>query len=341
MEVVRVGLVGLNERAKRLLIRGLNAAPHANLTALCSRDRAKAAAVAAELVPGAAVCVSVDDLASRPDIDAIYLNVPDEHHHPLALSALRAGKHVICEKPLAQTAGEAKEMTEAARRAGVRGIVNFTQRSQPAARLAARVLSDGTVGDLHHVALTVHQGTRLGGAGPRKDALLDSGSHGIDLLHWWLDQVGAGELCRVAAVHSAEDPERPPWWLCTFRTDRGVGVGLDVSKVAAGTWNVFALNAYGSKGALHMFVDGAGGRVELTRPRAGSPQGEREPVPLPAELQITYEDFPAYHMERLVQAVRGEGEFAMFEDGLRCQLALEAAAEAGRSGRWVEISYEL
>jgi predicted dehydrogenase len=93
-------------------------------------------------------------LLERDDIDLVDVCTPGDTHAEIAIAALEAGKHVLCEKPLANTVEEAEAMTAAAERAagrGVRAMVGFTYRRVPAIALARMLVADGRIGDIRHV----------------------------------------------------------------------------------------------------------------------------------------------------------------------------------------------
>lgn len=90
------------------------------------------------------------ELLSMPDLDAVDIITPTNTHKALALDAIQAGKHVLCDKPLAMTANDCREMLEAAENAGVIHSTNFNQRGNTAIGRMKRYMNDGFVGDTHH-----------------------------------------------------------------------------------------------------------------------------------------------------------------------------------------------
>jgi predicted dehydrogenase len=89
-------------------------------------------------------------VVDRKDVDVVDISTPGFLHHPMALAAARNGKHIICEKPLANTLAEAKEMLRAVEKAGVLHYVNYNYRRVPAVAYAKRLIEDGCVGDVYH-----------------------------------------------------------------------------------------------------------------------------------------------------------------------------------------------
>lgn len=107
--------------------------------------------------------------------DAVSIVTSDAFHAPVALTALKAGKHVLCEKPLALNHGQARRMVAAARQAGVVNMVNFSYRSWPALDHLARLVREGTLGELRHVEASYYQSwlpSRIWGDWREKPAFL-------------------------------------------------------------------------------------------------------------------------------------------------------------------------
>src|SRR5262245_60117998 len=123
------------------------------LSAVCGRDAAKVAAAATQLGWESAE-TSWQRVIERDDIDLVDICTPGDTHAEIAIAALRAGKHVLCEKPLANTVEEAVAMTEAAEQAaakGVQSMVGFTYRRVPAIALARQIVLSGGIGDVRQV----------------------------------------------------------------------------------------------------------------------------------------------------------------------------------------------
>jgi len=163
------------------------------LAVLCGRT-AEAAETAAHRLGWAEWATDWRDVVARDDIDVVDICTPGDSHREIALAALEAGKHVLCEKPLANTVAEAEEMTAAAARAaskGVRSMVGFSYRRTPALALARQLIADGRLGRIHHVRADYLQDWIVDPEFPlvwrlQKDkagsgALGDIGAHVVDL----------------------------------------------------------------------------------------------------------------------------------------------------------------
>lgn len=336
---LRVGVVGINNRIRRVILGGLAASPRAVVTAVCSRSVEKAAAVARELgtaEPFADYQQMVDD----GPIDAVFVETPAELHYPMVMAAIAAGKHVACEKPLATSVAEAVEMERAAREAGVRTAVNFTYRSGTAHRYFAEVLAGGEIGELLHFEVGYWQARQLLPQTPVKGALDDIGPHALDLLRWWAQAAGAGEveaLCSLEGGRPDLPANRQPTWHALARLTGGATGAIQASRVAAGYSNAATAAFHGRMGALSLQFDVEEGVVALARVGKGRPEGRWTPLQIPPELVVSFEEFPAFHLDRIVGALRGEEAFPGFADGVRVQQMQEAAAASAAEGRWVTV----
>jgi predicted dehydrogenase len=163
------------------------------LTVLAGRDAAKVTDAAARL-GWASTETDWRRVIERDDVQLVDVCTPGNTHAEIAIAALEAGKHVLCEKPLANTVAEAEAMTEAAARAaqrGVRSMVGFTYRRVPAIALARQLVAEGRLGEIRHVRAQYLQDWIADPAAPmswRLDkekagsgALGDIGAHVIDL----------------------------------------------------------------------------------------------------------------------------------------------------------------
>ena len=163
------------------------------MSAVAGRDEAKVTAAATRL-GWESTETSWQALIARDDIDLIDVCTPGDTHAEIAIAALAAGKHVLCEKPLANTVEEAEAMVAAAEKAkanGVRSMVGFTYRRVPAIGLARQLVAEGRIGTIHHVRAQYLQdwivdpeaplSWRLDKTKAGSGALGDIGAHIVDL----------------------------------------------------------------------------------------------------------------------------------------------------------------
>ncbi|MCI3934036.1 Gfo/Idh/MocA family protein [Streptomyces sp. AN091965] len=187
------------------------------LAAVCGRDGA-AVRAAADRLGWAAAETDWRALIARDDVDLVDVCTPGDSHAEIAIAALEAGKHVLCEKPLANTVEEAEAMVAAAERARTRGqlaMVGFNYRRVPALALAREMVAAGRLGTLRHVRLTYLQDWLVDPGFPltwrlRRDragsgALGDLGAHIVDLAQYLTGELVAG----VSALTETFVRERP------------------------------------------------------------------------------------------------------------------------------------
>ena len=183
---LRIGVLGCAAIA-RPFIRDVAASPLVRVVAVASRSADKAAAFAAE-TGVARHHGSYEALLADREVDAIYLPLPNSLHAEWAMAAARAGKHVLCEKPLAVSRGEAVLMFDTAREAGVLLLEAYPYWFQPQTGDLVRLLAEGAIGRVRSVQATfgftvpqpdtnIRMKPDLGGG-----ALLDAGSYGVSLV---------------------------------------------------------------------------------------------------------------------------------------------------------------
>jgi len=329
------GVVGVNPRIRRSILAGLRDAHRARLAAVCSRDPAKASQTAAEF--GGIGYTSFSEMLRDPAVEAVFICTPHHLHLPMALEALAAGKRVVCEKPLSLTLAEAEMMADAARQSGLPNAVNFTYHSIAGHRAVARLVEDGAIGPLRQLSLSYYQARQKLPNAPPGDALLEIGSHLIDLASWWSGLGHAGEIQSVSSQEVVDERGQVPIWSSLARTEGGTIITVQGNRKAAGWRNGMECWLVGDEGTLGFTFDTDTASIQLARFGEGSSEGIFQPVPIPADLQVSYQDFPRVHVDRLARALLGEESFPDFSHGLRVQRALEALRVAAQEGRWVDL----
>ncbi len=205
------GLVGLGRHADRYLAPAIHRSGTGRLVAVYSRDAARARQFA-ERHGGASAYDSLDDLLADPKVDAIVVASPNHVHREHVLKAAQAGKHVLCEKPLATTVEDARAMIDACQQAGVKLGVGFNLRHNLAHQRVREMVAEGVIGDVllaevqyMHVTSgteatyqtpTWRRDPRLAGGG----SFVGTGVHAVDLLRF----VTGKEIIEVTAVADAE-----------------------------------------------------------------------------------------------------------------------------------------
>ena len=337
---------------------------------IVGRDARRAAAAARQLGFERAT-TDLDAVLADPTIDVVDVATPNDSHHTIAMAALAAKKHVLCEKPLALTTAQAVEMAALARRQRVRAAVWHNYRRAPAVALAARMIARGDLGTVRQVR-----------AGQPQDWLRDpkataswrtsrrrcgSGAHG-DLNAHLIDLVRALtglEFASVCGVQQTFTKQRPVGGagrgarervdvddaFCFLARFRGGAIGtFEASRVATGRKNHNRIEVSGDAGALSWNLERMN-ELELFRcADAGDAQGFRtvlctdEPHPYAANWWpdghiVGYEHTFVHHVADFVRALHDGTPFHPdFQDGVAVQRVLDAALRSTATGGWVAVS---
>jgi 1,5-anhydro-D-fructose reductase (1,5-anhydro-D-mannitol-forming) len=202
-------VIGIGDIAIRRVIPAIQAEPRSYLYGLVTRDRAKA-------VPfNTRVWATLDEALADPGVNAVYVGTPVFLHAPQAIQSLRAGKHVLCEKPMAMNEAEARAMLQAAEERGKTFGVAYYRRMYPKVQRAKELLAAGAIGKPVLAELTCHgwfdgTGSRSWLVDPAKAGggpLFDIASHRIDVLNYLFGQPlrVAGQLSNVVHRYAVED----------------------------------------------------------------------------------------------------------------------------------------
>ena len=340
-------------------------APGVRQQVLVGRD-ADAVAAAAGQYGWAESATDWREVLDRDDIDIVDVCVPGHLHAEVAIAALEAGKHVIAEKPLANTMAEAEKMVataKAARERGVHSMVGFNYRRVPALALAKRHIAAGRLGDVRQVRVSYLQDWLADDAAPmtwrlRRElagsgALGDLASHAVDQVRFLLGQ----EVTAVNAITHTFVPQRTgadgpeevtvddaAWG--TLRTDGGAVVSLEVTRMATARKNALGIEVYGSNGALRFDLESLN---HLDVCLDGADSFSRELV---TEQDDPYIDgwWPPGHVlgwdatftnqasDFLAALAAGREPTPSFEDGIAVQRVLAAIeASSARGGSCVEV----
>ncbi len=325
--------------------------------ATSSLDRAEAAAATLGV---ARAEVDADALLAASDIDVVHICTPNATHAPLALAALRAGKHVVCEKPLATDVADARALVEAAAERGVVTAVPFVYRYHPMVREARARVARGEVGTLLSIDAAYLQDWMLlpGDANWRADAaaggpsraFADIGSHLCDLVEF----VAGERIARLTARTRRVFERRGDGAVTNediaallVETESGAVGTLLVSQMAPGRKNALVLELHGSSESLRFeqerpeelwIGDRAGSRLLLRDPATAAPDSarlQRVPAGHPMGYQDAFDGFIA----DVYAAVAGETPDGLptFADGLRAAVLTAAVLESAESRSWIEV----
>lgn len=268
MKQLRVGMIGYkfmgkaHSNAYRSLPMFFPEALKPEMVAICGRNVSAVQAAADQLGWSESV-TDWKELVNREDIDLIDINAPSDAHKEIAIAAAKAGKHIFCEKPLALTLADAREMLQAAEEAGVTHMVGFNYRFSPAVRLAKKLVESGRLGQIYHFRAWFLQDWIMDPQFPLvwrlQKEVAGSGSHGdlgahlIDLAHYLV-----GDMQEVIGMSETFIKERPIASEMTGLSAKG-STGGPMGKVTVDDATLF----------MTRFENGALGSFEATRFAAG------------------------------------------------------------------------
>jgi predicted dehydrogenase len=330
------------------------------------RDAGRAAAAAAKL-GFARATTDLDAVLADPAIHIVDVCTPNDSHHAIAMAALRAKKHVLCEKPLAMSLAQAREMQALARKQKVRVGVWHNYRRAPATALAARMIARGDIGDVRQVRAVYLQDwlcdPELPASWRTSRKHCGSGAHG-DLNAHLIDLTRALtglEFEAVCGVQQTFTKRRPDGRggsskvdvddaFCFLARFRGGAIGTyEATRVAPGRKNHNCIEVSGTKGAVRWDLERMN-ELEVfsfADPRDG--QGFRRVLCMdgvhpyaanwwPDGHIVGYEHTFVHHVVDFVRALHDGAPFAPdFGDGVAVQAVLDAALESCATGGWVEV----
>ena len=329
MNKVRWGVLSAAGIGVRQVLPAMQQGQYCEITAIASRSLDKAKAAAAELgIPKA--YGSYAELLADPDVDAVYNPMPNHLHVPWSIKALQAGKHVLCEKPIAMTATEAEELASVAQHYPKLKIMEaFMYRLHPQWQRAKQIVDDGGVGELRTIEshfsyfnddpANIRNQADIGGGG-----LMDIGCYNLSLSRFIFGE----EPQRILGI-----VERDP----QLRTDRLVSGVLDFGR---GTATFTCSTQLAGYQRANMF--GTTGRVEIEIPF-------NAPKDRPTRLwhqhdgktdEITFNITDQYTIQGdlFSQAVLNDTPVPTpLSDAVANMRAIDAIFESGKRGGWVTM----
>ncbi|GAB3271609.1 Gfo/Idh/MocA family protein [Arthrobacter pigmenti] len=308
----------------------------------------------------------------RDDVDIVDICAPGHLHAELATAALEAGKHVIVEKPLANTLTEAEDMAAAARKAraaGVHSMVGFNYRRLPALTEAKRMVADGTLGTIRQVKISYLQDWLADAGAPMSwrlrsetagsGALGDLASHAVDQIHYLLGEPVtsvSGTVETFVKERPGDDGPEPvtvddaAW--ATARTASGTVASLEVSRYATGRKNALQIEIYGSAGSLTFDLESLNELHYYDAGAAGGRQGFSRILMTEEEHPYLKAWWPTGHIlgwdhtftsqaaDFITAVAAGTAPIPSFEDGLAVQRVLTSLQDsAAKASAVVDISH--
>lgn len=304
---------------------------------------------------------SVDAMLAAEDIDVVHICTPNHLHHPLAMRALEAGKHVVCEKPLATTVEHAVEMVGAADAKGLVGAVPFVYRFHPMVREAREMVRRGGLGrvSLAHGSYLQDWLTGAEDDNWRVDPLLggasrafgDIGSHWCDLLEFVTGDPIRAVNARSATVN-AERGERTAVEtedvvVLQFETVSGVLGSATISQVSPGRKNRLLLEVSGSEASIafdqeeseKLWVGGREGSRLLVRDPDALSAAAAPYAGVPAGHPQGYQECFANFVADTARSIAGDTPDGLptFADGLRACRVADAVLRSAENRSWTEV----
>ena len=330
--------------------------PEVTLAVACDVDAGRAGALAGRY--GAARETDWRAAVARDDVDLVIVSTAPDLHAPVAIAAATAGKHVLCEKPMARTVEECRAMIAAAERHGVKLKIGFNHRYYLSVMAVKATIDAGTIGDVRFVRAAIgHEGgpgfaenwvtrhTITGGG-----TLLDNGIHVLDLARYLLESQGGRIEEAQGYLLNARWPVAPNEdnAFCLFRTGGGDGRPERVAQVTSSwtEWKGYRwfVEAYGTRGYVHAAYSPMRAVIGTVGEEGG--RAKKRALTFPA-FQVwerlrghdwtTAETFRREFAD-LAAAIRDDrAPFADGHDGLRAQAMAEAVYRAAREKRAVRM----
>ena len=357
MKKLGVAIIGCGGITLQNHLPGLALCAETEVVALC--DTNVATLEKASRDTGIAV-TSTDyaEVVRRDDVQAVIIATPNVAHAPIALAAIAAGKHVLCEKPIAMTFADAQKMADAADAAGVRHMTAFTYRFVPAMRYLRHLVARGDLGQPYHYRSCRLQdwGTRnlgwrqvraLAGVGELGDML----SHRIDFAHHLIGPMKrlVANLMNLTPLRDGAPNDTDDWVAILAEFTNGASGVLESSKLASGrneSWR--SLDAVEINGSEASFSFTTGSWNTLQWGKLGGPG--MEPLTIPREF-FTWPGSPrdpgvgdplvTFRYDQAVEfvnAIREQRDCAVnFHDGAKAQAVMEVAVRSAEVRQWVDL----
>ena len=357
MKPIGVAIVGCGGITLQNHLPGLALCPDTRVVALCDND-AGTLERARQQTGIAVSSTKYEEIVKRDDVQAVIIATPNFMHAPMALAAIAAGKHVLCEKPIALNYAEAKQMANAAEKAGVRHMTAFTYRFVPAMRYLHHLVKRGDLGQPYHYRSCRLQdwGTRnLGWRQVKKLAatgeLGDMLSHRIDFAHLLVGPMKrlVANTMNLTPVRGGAPNDTDDWVAILAEFQNQASGVLESSKLASGrneSWRSLdyveingsersCVFSTGEWNKLQAGRQGGPGLEAVTIPEEfwrwpGSPRDPKQGDPL-----VTFRYDQAWEF---IDAIRNQRPCVpSFHDGARAQAVIDFAVKSAETKQWVEL----
>jgi predicted dehydrogenase len=357
---VRIGIIGTSWWVELMYVPSFTSHPAVRVVGVCGRNEKRAKEIAAKF-GDAKVFTDYHQLIDSGDLDAIVIASPDDLHHEMAIAAIDAGLHVLCEKPLAGNAAHARELWERAEAAQVKHMVLFTWRWQPHWRYLKELVESGFVGRCYHAefeflsSFALDSGYKWRFDGDRANGITgDLGSHMIDFARWYLGEVGEVMADLTTFVDQSATAEPPP--------APANDVGLLTLKFVSGARaqiRVSATSRLGDEGVrIIASLHGEAGTIEVCHTFFGADAGVVFRGARAGDTTFTPLDIPTRFLEGGIDAkqlfdpymkqsagprsfvdaiLSGSDPVPGFDVGVAIQEVVDAALKSSTEKRWVSL----
>jgi len=353
---IRVGIIGASF-AREAYLPALRTIDDVELVAIASA-RLSSAQSAADQFGIPQVYDDWGRMIGEHEFDLICIATPTVFHAPMTLEALKAGAHVLCEKPMAMNTDESAEMLETADALGKLHIIGHELRFNPNRRKIKSLIDSGAIGDVRHVS--IHNVSASWGDPASRPAgdwwsrddmgggrLGASGSHMIDLLRFWLGDIGAVSGQVATMVPERVDSESGAPWRATaddqFSFTAEMRNGALCSVFVSGVGRHSAGNQtqiFGAEGTI-MLADNDEKLLVARAEEDFQDMSLRDPnADLPGIGSGIWNVSFVALMEELTAAIREGRQLtwgATFDDGHQCQIAMDALRKSSSTRRWVTL----
>ncbi len=354
-----------------------NAAMWANIPAkvtmkcLCAKDRMENLQEFAAKYGWEEIETDWRKVVSRDDIDLVSIAAPNSLHHEIAIEAAKHGKHVLCEKPLANNLAEAKEMLEAVSKAGVKHCCGYTYRFTPSLGLARQLIQEGRIGRIYHVFVRYAQDwitdpnfamvwrfdKKIAGSGP----LGDLSAHSVDATRFvtglkFKEVTGNLQTLIRERPVDGNNPSGPKGtvtvddvaqFLVNFE---GGAVGcFESTRLATGRKNYNTIEVNGEKGSIFWNFEDQNYLLFFDNTQSPKEAGFRK-INVTHDVHpynggwwpqghgIGYADSFVIEVAEFIRSIVDDTAFSpSFEDGVKCQEVLEAVSQSAEQRGWVEL----
>lgn len=352
--MIKVGIIGTGFGAK-VHIPGFQAIKGAQVLGITSSNFQKTSQIAKENNIKLAF-KNWQELVSSPEIDAVSITAPPYLHFKMAMAALKNGKHVLCEKPLAKNAAEARQMAKKAKESGLVHMTNFEFKNIPHWLFAKDLLQKNHLGRLNQVNINWITGGRANPALPFHwqneskyggGILFAYGSHIIDYIEWFFGPIGKvfGNLSILKKKVGGKTPTAEDTCNILMELKNDALVNLTTSNVLINGCG-HRIEAYGEKGSLKLENKNLKDTVYgfTLQEWLGENKTGKE-LSLPAKYPKFKENYSDGRLEAFIKtanqftkAIKTKtSALPSFENGLRAQIIMEAIKKSDKLKKWIKI----